>query len=326
MPTKAASVATGPGSPTPLERLARDFINHCRARRLSGKTIDNVYRPRLERLFLPWCRAEGVTAVEQIDQRVLDRFAAGLNERGERKAPLSPHSVSSYLRTINAFLSWARSEGETVTAKAPLPRTPQRIVDTLTREEIAAMEKAGGERDGLIIRLLADTGLRVGELAGLTVNDVVEHERTDYLRVFGTSQGGGAKGDKSRLVPLPAATAKRLRRYIRTRPADTASDRLFLSLRRGRSGEYEPLRVSGLEQMVRELARQAGITRRVWPHMFRHTYITFLLQQGVDATKIRRVVGHSSTELIDRVYGHLLERDLAASVLTALARPPDNRR
>jgi integrase/recombinase XerD len=77
--------------------------------------------------------------------------------------------------------------------------------------------------------------------------------------------------------------------------------------------------------MLRELARLAGIGRRVWPHMFRHTYITFRLQQGVDATKIRRVVGHSSTHLIDRVYGHLLEQDLADSVLSALTRSPDRR-
>lgn len=93
---------------------------------------------------------------------------------------------------------------------------------------------------------------------------------------------------------------------------------MFPSLRRGPRGEYEPLGVSGLQQMIRELARQAGIQRRVWPHMFRHTYITFLLQQGLDATKIRRVVGHTNTQLIDRVYGHLLEQDLADSVVAAL--------
>jgi integrase len=115
------------------------------------------------------------------------------------------------------------------------------------------------------------------------------------------------------------STASRLRRYIRSRPPDAASDHVFVSLRRGRSGEYEPLQISGLEQMVRELARTAGIRRRVWPHMFRHTYITFLLQRGVDATKIRRVVGHANTQLIGRVYGHLLEHDLADSVLAALA-------
>jgi integrase/recombinase XerD len=310
---------------TPLERLARDFLDHCRARRLSGKTVNQVYRPRLERIFLPWCRQEGITSIEQVSQRVLDRFAAGLYDRGgERKTELSANTVSSYLRSINSFLSWARSEGEAVTAKAALPRTPQRMVDTLTREEITAMEKVANERDALIVRLLADAGLRAGELVGLTVEDVVEHDRTDYLRVLGQSQGGGAKGDKARLVPLPSATAKRLRRFIRNRPADTSTDRVFLALRRDRrSGEYEPLQVSGVEQMIRELARTAGITRRVWPHMFRHTYITFLLKQGVDSTKIRRVVGHSSTQLIDRVYGHLLEQDLADSVLAAFQRVPN---
>ena len=310
--TSNLSVVDG-ASATPLELLARDYLNHCRARRLSGKTIDQVYRPVLERLFLPWCGRQGLTTIEQVDQRVLDRLGAELLEHGgERKAQLSPHSVHSYLRTINGFLSWAKAEGEKVKAKAHLPRTPQKIVETLTREEITAMERSANERDALIVRLLADTGIRAGELVGLRVNDLVEHERHDYLRVFG-------KGERERLVPVPSATAKRLRRYIRARPTDAASDRVFLSLRRSRgSGEYEPLQVSGLEQMIRELARQTGIRRRVWPHMFRHTYITFLLQQGVDATKIRRVVGHSSTQLIDRVYGHLLERDLADSVLAAL--------
>ena len=107
-----------------------------------------VYRPRLERLFLPWYRREGLAAVEQINQRALDRFGAGLLEQGgERKATLSPHTVSSYLRTVNGLLSWARSEGEKVSATARWPKTPQRIVETLTRDEIATVEKVGNERD-----------------------------------------------------------------------------------------------------------------------------------------------------------------------------------
>jgi integrase/recombinase XerD len=66
-----------------------------------------------------------------------------------------------------------------------LPKTPQRIVETLTRDEIATMEKVGNERDALIVRLLADTGIRAGELVGLRLGDLIEHERTDYLRVRG---------------------------------------------------------------------------------------------------------------------------------------------
>jgi len=163
----------------------------------------------------------------------------------------------------------------------------------------------------LIVRLLADTGIRADELCGLQVDDLIEHDRHDYLRVTG-------KGEKDRLVPVPAQLSKRLRRYIRSRPADPSNTFVFLSLRRSRRGEYEPLSVSGLEQMIHALSKNAGITRRVYPHIFRHTYITELLRRGVDATKIRRVVGHSSTQLIDRVYGHLVEGDLADSVLGAL--------
>jgi integrase len=154
----------------------------------------------------------------------------------------------------------------------------------------------------------------------LTTADVIEHERTDYLRVLGASQGGGAKGRQGTAGSLAGLDGEAAAPVHQ----EPTSDRVFLSRRRtSRSGEYEPLHVSGLEQMVRELPRQAGITRRVWPQMFRHTYITFLFQQGVDSTKIRRVVGRSSTQLIDRVYGHLLERDLADSVLAALTRMPD---
>jgi hypothetical protein len=99
---------------------------------------------------------------------------------------------------------------------------------------------------------------------------VVEHERTT-TSTCSARAGTAARGETGHgWSPLPAATAKRLRRHIRTRPADTASDRLSISLRRGRRAEYEPLRVSGLEYVVRELARHAGIARRVWPHTFRH--------------------------------------------------------
>ena len=59
----------------------------------------------------------------------------------------------------------------------------------------------------------------------------------------------------------------------------------------------------------------------MYPHIFRHSYISELLRRKVDSTKVRRVVGHSSTQLIDRVYGHLLDFDLAGEVLEALVEP-----
>lgn len=69
--------------------------------------------------------------------------------------------------------------------------------------------------------------------------------------------------------------------------------------------------------MVRWLGRNA-IGRPVHPHLFRHTYISKLVRKGIDSTVIRRDVGHSSSPLIDQVYGHLRPQDTASMVLAAL--------
>ena len=316
-----ATLSVVPGAdPSPLERLVRDFLANCRARNLSRRTIEQVYRPRLERIFLPWCRREGITEASAITQRMLDRFAAELLEKGgERKAQLSPDSVGSYLHSVNTFLKWCAKEGEAVAAKAATPKAPRRILPVLSRDEINSLERAAGnERDKLIVRVLADTGIRVAELAGLTVNDLIERDRATYLLING-------KGARQRLVPLRPELAKRLRRFVRTRSEDTTSDRLFLSLRRApRSGEYRSLTESGVEQLVRELGHQAGIGRRVYPHLLRHSFATFMLRRDkdgrrrMDSTELRQVLGHSSTTMIDRHYGNLLDSDIAKSVLRAL--------
>ena len=86
-------------------------------------------------------------------------------------------------------------------------------------------DAAQTERDKLVVRTLADTGIRVGELVALRLFDVQVQGRNQYLKIQG-------KGSRERLVPLPPALYRRLRRYAdRSRPADTHSDRLFLGLR-----------------------------------------------------------------------------------------------
>jgi integrase len=128
-------------------------------------------------------------------------------DRGGPRGPLAPASVHSYIRTVNGFLNWAgdtKGGGMNVHAKGKLPKLPKKLVNTLTRAEIQRIEDAAQtERDALIIRLLADTGMRVGELCGLRVDSLVRHDR-DFLQVVGQSQGGGAKNDTFRLVAIDA--------------------------------------------------------------------------------------------------------------------------
>jgi integrase len=89
--------------------------------------------------------------------------------QGCAKTGLSTFTANSYVRTVNVFLSWARAEGEQVSAKGKLARTPQKLVETLTREEILSMGRIANHGDALIVQL-ADTGIRAGELCGLQID------------------------------------------------------------------------------------------------------------------------------------------------------------
>ena len=307
-------LATPASSPTKLERLVDDFFASCRARGLSPATLHRGYGHPMRRVFLPWCEANGIESVEDIDQRVLDRFSSHLlTEGGSLGRQLSRYSVHSYVRTVSQFLSWCREQGEEVHGKPQLPSRPRRVVDVLTRPEIEEMELAAtSERDKLIVRVLADTGIRVGELCALRPEDVKVDGRRTYLKVLG-------KGSQERLVPLAPTLARRIERYVRGRPKDTDSDRVFLALRRSRRGNFTALTTSGVLDVVQSAAERAGVTKRVYPHLFRHSWATEALRRGMDPLTVARILGHSSLRMIERTYSHLTVRDAYDAMLTMLA-------
>jgi site-specific recombinase XerD len=175
------------------------------------------------------------------------------------------------------------------------------------------MERAAAnDRDALIVRLLADTGIRVGELVALRTNDLIDKNHQHLLRIKG-------KGGRERLVPILPGLFRRLMRYATSkRPADVAGTRLFLGSRRAASGLYEPMTESGVGQMIRDLAERAGIERRVHPHLFRHSAATYYLQRGMDSLLVAQLLGHSSLAMIQRVYSHLNTSDVHEALLRAL--------
>lgn len=302
-----------PAAPSPLELLVSDYLASCRARGLARGTIEQ-YRFSLHEVFLPWCREQGITTAADLTQRVLDRYTSTLLESGGRRGELSRNTSHTYIRHVRQLLGWAHREGETTTAAKPqLPRLPRRVLDVLSRDEIDELEAAAStERDKLLIRLLADTGIRVGELCGLRVDDVVRHERGSFLKVRG-------KGSKERLVPLRPELARRLDRFLRHRAPDVHSDRVFVALRRGRSGEYEPLTTSGVAQLLRAVAYRAGIKKRVHPHLLRHSFATEALRRGMNPVQLAQILGHSGLRMIDSVYSHLSVTDAYEAMMRMLA-------
>lgn len=290
------------------ERLISDYEASAQARGLSVRTIDG-YAAILNRVLLPFCAEIGVEEPDKLTKRDLERLSVSLQRRG-----LSKVTVRTYLAGINHFLRWAAREGEIpAPVTAPVLRQERILIDVLSRQEIEAIEAAAmAERDKLIVRVLADTGMRLGEIRRLRVDDLIAQGRERYLRVRG-------KGSRERLVPVVPSLFMRLQRYAtRTRPKFAATDALFLTLKKSRSGDYEPLSEVSIQHLIRYLAETAGLSKRVYPHLFRHSFATQMLRRGMNPVQLRDILGHTSLAMVDRVYSHLAPTDAYQALIDAL--------
>lgn len=299
---------------TGLERAVDDFMASVRAKGGSART-EEYYEAVLSKVFLRWCRGAGITEPEQLDQRALDRFNGDLLVRTSSTGrPLAKASVASYLRGVRHFLHWTQEAGLTSAKLKVQPvQVPRKVLDTLSREEITAMEAAAdSERDRLIIRVLGDCGVRLGELLALEASSLVEEGRDRYLKVTG-------KGRRERLVPIKPVLFVRLKRYAeRGRPDDCHTERIFISLRRRPSGMYEELDARAVQQMLRAVAGKAGISKPVNPHSFRHSWVTNSLRSHVNPLLVARIAGHKDLSMIQSTYEHMSMSDASRELMKAL--------
>jgi integrase/recombinase XerD len=287
------------------ERLFADFEAAAQARGLALRTVEH-YADILRRVLLGYCEREGL-APASLTKRHLERLAAELLQSGRAR-----QSVKTYMSAINRFLAWCHEEGELAKLRGPQPTVERRVLDVLSREEIQRVEDAATtERDKLLVRTLADTGIRVGELRRLRVSDLLLQGRERYLRVRG-------KGAKERLVPITPGLHMRLDRFIRRERPSCGTDRLFVTLTRGRSGDYEPISEPSIQHLVKFLGRKASLEKAVHPHLFRHSLATNLLRRNVNPVQVRDILGHSSLAMIDRVYSHLAVSDAHQALMEAL--------
>ena len=260
--------------PSALERCITDYLREQRAAGRSRGALA-LSTHVLQEVLLPFCRQSGITEPGQLTPRELgalrSRLVDGTGSRSGR--PLSKSSVVSYARTIKVFLEWLAKQGEIGGSRVAKPRLPQRVVDALTREDIKTLEDvAPTERDRLIVRLLADTGVRLGEL--LTAAPLRQAPgRKWYLHVR-------SKGDRERMVPIHPGLAARIERCGRQTRKGSSSGALFLgNRRRPTTGEYEPLTVSEAAQLIRDLGHDA-LKRPVHPHLLRRSFATQQRRSG----------------------------------------------
>lgn len=288
-----------------LPELVEEFLLSVRAEGRSYKTID-IYGLPLRKFFLPWCEAEGISEAAQLTEPgVLDRFAVVVN--GRRKASgqiISPNSARTYLKSLRQFLGWLNKAKGIEARGARPPKLRKKVIDPLTDGDMAKLlQAANSERDKLILEVMAATGAREGEIANLRTADLVSRDRHFFLRLKGKTG--------ERLCPLTDVDlAHRLQTHIRHgRGRKLASDHLFMASRAAEAGgDRASLSTSGIYHMVKSVAREAGLTKRVYPHLFRHTAVTQMLRDGLDSMTVSDITG-VSLQVIKDVYSHLLHED-----------------
>jgi len=241
----------------------------------------------------------------EVKPRVLRLFALELGERG-----LDPASQARILSTTRGFYRWLfetrRIQADPASGLRN-PKQPQRLPAFLTEGESARLldlpEPVDFPTSRLccLLELLYAAGLRVSELTGLDLQDLLPEERT--LRVLG-------KGRKERLVPYHARAAEVLEAYLAHRGAYLAlknlpaAPALFLNQRGGR------LTPTSVRTFLGKALETAALRARVSPHALRHSFATHLLNHGMDLRAIQELLGHASLSTTQR-YTHLDMEQLA---------------
>lgn len=149
-----------------------------------------------------------------------------------------------------------------------------------------------GQRDSLILEMLYATGLRVGELVNIKVDDINYSLKT--VRVLG-------KGNKERIVYYNNVTDKRLKLYLkegRVKLNNKGIDYLFLNHLGGK------LTTRGVEHILDKIIKRTSLTKHITPHMLRHSFATHLLNEGCDLLSVQELLGHESLSATN-IYTHI---------------------
>lgn len=210
----------------------------------------------------------------------------------QEKKKSSKVTIDNIRRILSSFFSWL--EDEDYILKSPVRRIHKvkigtNIKETYSDEALELMRDNCTEpRDLAMIDMLASTGMRVGEMVLLNINDIDFNERECI--VFG-------KGNKERVVYFDARTKIHLQNYLNSRTDDNPA--LFVSLK----APHERLKIGGIETRLREFGKQLGL-HKVHPHKFRRTLATMAIDKGMPIEQLQQLFARSLEYYADKPIPH----------------------
>jgi len=284
-----------------LGHLLHHYITVMRAERgLATNTLE-AYRRDLGK-FQRYCKEKNLQDPHELTTQSVLGFLEYL-----RKLELSATSVARCMAAIRGFCRFLNMEHGIPDVLAQIPRSPKqwsKLPKTLTESEVTRLldlpPGKGPEelRDVAMVELLYATGLRVSELIHVDLSKV----NVEVGHVLATG-----KRDKHRVVPMGEAARKRIEQYCQeARPLllkHNNSSALFVT-RRG-----TPMTRQSFWGILRRRALRAGITKRISPHMLRHSFATHLLDHGADLRAVQMMLGHADIATT-QIYTHVEQRRL----------------
>lgn len=279
-----------------MQELITSFLDHLRyGKNFSPETV-RAYSADLRHFVESLWHGDATPPISAVDSVVIRRYLGVLKAAGFEKS-----TIARKMACLRSFFKFAQRRGLITNNPAKMVRTPKlerRLPDYLEEREVEALlalpdlGSSSGRRDRAILEVLYSTGIRIGELCGLTLKDVD--------MIGGTIHVHG-KGSKERLAPMGRLAVQSVRDYLAARSAPLgaeASGPVFLN----KSGKR--LGVRGIRRIVEKYAREAGIKKSISPHTFRHTFATHLLDRGADLRSVQELLGHENISTT-QIYTHV---------------------
>lgn len=301
-----------------LQRKKREFLEYVEIEKGNSMLTVGNYDRYLTR-FLTFAKA---TSPKDITEEVIREYRlylnrqAGMKIKGQSAATLKKNTQNYHLIALRSFLKYLRKRG--VTALAPdaieLAKVKPRSLDLISGEELARLlhapltllkkEDAKNStteilaclRDHAMLELFFSTGLRLSELSSL--NRDLDLSKDEF-----SIRG---KGEKVRVVFLSDESKDAIKKYLAVRK--DMGEPLFLNHSRKKS---ESMRLSprSIERIVRKYATLAGISKKVTPHVIRHSFATDLLSNGADIRSVQMMLGHANIATT-QIYTHVTDSHL----------------
>ena len=309
----------------------QNFIDYCTIKNLSPKTIKSYYQTLT--LFAKYLEEEkNITNVEKVNKKVVEEYMAFTKDRGKysyianietlkqnyqqnRKdvgKEISISTLNNYLRNIKVFFNWLCEHNlikYNDVHETKFIKSKRKEKEQLTDEEFKKLIKSlditkfSEYRDFIVIQLIFDTGMRIGECLSLTFHEVDFNRKSIFLGSNIT------KSKQDRYVFFSNKMSGYFRRYIKFKDAIKNTELLFPTTRNTK------LSIPNFEKNFRGYISRAKINKNITPHSLRNNFARRFLINGGDIFMLSKILGHSSVTITEQAYLDVNTEDIRKSYL-----------